>query len=178
MNKALQYIVIILSFGILLSNSMKIGYIDSNRIMNELDEVREIQVELEKEQRKMESDMEGLISKRDSLIQSYERQQILMNDQRKLEKQQEIQQISQDIERFQMEKFGPNGGEIYKIQNQLLAPVLSKIDDAIQKIGKDRGYDFIMDAVSGALVYAIDSHDLTDEIIDELRKNSIENNEE
>ena len=52
------------------------------------------------------------------------------------------------------------------------------IDDAIQKIGKDRGYDFIMDAVSGALVYAIDSHDLTDEIIDELRKNSIENNEE
>ena len=178
MNKALQYIAIILSFGILLSNSMKIGYIDSNRIMNELDEVREIQVELEKEQRKMESDMEGLISKRDSLIQSYERQQILMNDQRKLEKQQEIQTISQDIERFQMEKFGPNGGEIYKIQNQLLAPVLSKIDDAIQKIGKDRGYDFIMDAVSGALVYAIDSHDLTDEIIDELRKNSIENNEE
>ena len=50
--------------------------------------------------------------------------------------------------------------------------------DQIQKIGKDRGYDFIMDAVSGALVYAIDSHDLTDEIIDELRKNSIENNEE
>ncbi len=178
MNKALQYIAIISSFGILLSNSMKIGYIDSNRIMNELDEVREIQVELEKEQRKMENDMEGLISRRDSLIQSYERQQILMNDQRKLEKQQEIQQVSQDIERFQMEKFGPNGGEIYKIQNQLLAPVLSKIDDAIQKIGKDRGYDFIMDAVSGALVYAIDSHDLTDEIIDELRKNSIEDNEE
>jgi len=178
MNKVLQYIITIISFGILLSNSMKIGYIDSNRIMNELDEVREIQVELEKEQRKMESEMETLISKRDSLIQSYERQQILMNDQRKLDKQQEIQQISQDIERFQMEKFGPNGGEIYKIQNQLLAPVLSKIDDAIQKIGKDRGYDFIMDAVSGALVYAIESHDLTDEVIDELRKNSIENNEE
>ena len=100
MNKVLQYIITIISFGILLSNSMKIGYIDSNRIMNELDEVREIQVELEKEQRKMESEMETLISKRDSLIQSYERQQILMNDQRKLDKQQEIQQISQDIERF------------------------------------------------------------------------------
>lgn len=177
MNKILKYIIIVISFGMMLSNSMKIGYIDSNRIMNELDEVRAIQVELEKEQRKMESEMEGLISKRDSLIQSYERQQILMNEQRKLDKQQEIQQISQDIERFQMEKFGPNGGEIYKIQNQLLAPVLSKIDEAIQKVGKERGYDFIMDAVSGALVYAIDSHDLTDEIIDELRKNSIEDND-
>tara|TARA_B100001750_G_C15408083_1_gene546318 strand:- start:107 stop:640 length:534 start_codon:yes stop_codon:yes gene_type:complete len=177
MNKILTYITAIILFGILLSNNMKIGYIDSNRIMNELDEVREVQVELEKEQRKMEGEMETLISKRDSLIQSYERQQILMNDERKLDKQQEIQKISQDIERFQMEKFGPNGGEIYQIQNQLLAPVLSKIDDAIQKIGKERGYDFIMDAVSGALVYAIESHDLTDEVIEELRKNSIENNE-
>jgi len=178
MNNKLKYIIAIISFGVVLSNSMKIGYIDSNRIMNELDQVREIQVELEKEQRKMESDMEGLIAKRDSLIQSYERQQILMNDQRKLEKQQEIQRVTQDIEKFQMEKFGPNGGEIYKIQNQLLAPVLSKIDEAIQTIGKDRGYDFIMDAVSGALVYAIDAHDLTDEVIEELRANSIENNEE
>ena len=178
MNKILTYITTIILFGILSSNNMKIGYIDSNRIMNELDEVREVQVELEKEQRKMEGDMENLISKRDSLIQSYERQQILMNDERKLQKQQEIQKTSQDIERFQMEKFGPNGGEIYKIQNQLLAPVLSKIDDAIQKIGKEREYDFIMDSVSGALVYAIDGHDLTDEVIEELRKNSIENNEE
>ena len=93
MNKILKYIIIVISFGMMLSNSMKIGYIDSNRIMNELDEVRAIQVELEKEQRKMESEMEGLISKRDSLIQSYERQQILMNEQRKLDKQQEIQQM-------------------------------------------------------------------------------------
>ena len=38
-------------------------------------------------------------------------------------------------------------------------------------------FEFIMDAVSGALVYAIESHDLTDEVIEELRKNSIENNE-
>ena len=84
--------------------------------------------------------------------------------------------LEQSIERFQMEKFGPNGGEIYKLQNQLLAPVLSKIDAAIQKIGKERGYDYIMDAVSGALVYAIESHDLTDEVIDELRNSIIEEN--
>ena len=49
-------------FGILLS-SMKIGYIDSNRIMNELDEVREVKVELEKEQRRLEAEMETMITK-------------------------------------------------------------------------------------------------------------------
>ena len=64
MNKILTYITTIILFGILSSNNIKIGYIDSNRIMNELDEVREVQVELEKEQRKMEGEMENLISKR------------------------------------------------------------------------------------------------------------------
>ena len=178
MNIKYIYIYVTIIFGILLSADMKIGYMDSNRIMQELDEVREVRVQLEKEQRRMEVEMQQMIGRRDSLVQAYELQKILLVDEnKKIEKEREIQMLEQNIERFQMEKFGPNGGEIYQIQNQLLAPVLSKIDDAIQKIGKERGYDFIMDAVSGALVYAIESHDLTDEVIEELRKNSIENND-
>jgi len=170
-----MYVIIV--FGLLLSADMKIGYIDSNRIMQELDEVREVRVQLEKEQRKMEVEMQSMISRRDSLIQAYELQKILLVDENKrIEKEREIQLLEQSIERFQMEKFGPNGGEIYKLQNQLLAPVLSKIDAAIQKIGKERGYNYIMDAVSGALVYAIESHDLTDEVIEELRSSIIEEN--
>tara|TARA_B100001123_G_C15197913_1_gene982110 strand:- start:421 stop:999 length:579 start_codon:yes stop_codon:yes gene_type:complete len=171
-------IIYIIIIGTLFSADMKIGYIDSNRIMNELDEVREVKVELEKEQRKMEVEMQGMISKRDSLVQAYELQKILLVDENKrMEKEKEIVLLEQDIERFQMEKFGPNGGEIYKLQNQLLAPVLAKIDAAIQKIGKERGYNYIMDAVSGALVYAIESHDLTDDVIQELRESVIEQND-
>lgn len=177
MNIKYIYIYITIIFGILLSADMKIGYIDSNRIMQELDEVREVRVQLEKEQRRMEVEMQQMIGRRDSLVQAYELQKILLVDENKrIEKEREIQMLEQNIERFQMEKFGPNGGEIYKLQNQLLAPVLSKIDAAIQKIGKERGYNYIMDAVSGALVYAIESHDLTDEVIDELRTSIIEEN--
>ena len=177
MNIKYIYIYVTIIFGILLSADMKIGYIDSNRIMQELDEVREVRVQLEKEQRRMEVEMQKMIGQRDSLVQAYELQKILLVDENKrIEKEREIQMLEQNIERFQMEKFGPNGGEIYKLQNQLLAPVLSKIDAAIQKIGKERGYNYIMDAVSGALVYAIESHDLTDEVIDELRTSIIEEN--
>lgn len=174
----MKKIYIIFMLSALFSADMKIGYIDSNRIMNELDEVREVKVELEKEQRKMEVDMQSMISKRDSLVQAYELQKILLVDENKrMEKEREIVLLEQNIEKFQMEKFGPNGGEIYKLQNQLLAPVLSKIDAAIQKIGKERGYNYILDAVSGALVYAIESHDLTDEVIKELRESVIEQND-
>ena len=86
--------------------------------------------------------------------------------------QAEIQNLEQRIQQFQMDKFGPNSGEIYRISNQLFAPVQAKIQAAIDKVGKERGYDYIIDALSGALVYALPQHDLTDDVIEELRKTS------
>ena len=132
---------------------VKIGYIDSNEIMTKFEEVRQVQVSLEKEQRKLQAEMENLIQQLDSLKQEYDRQRLLMSDSRRQEKEQELVRTEQQIQKFQMDKFGPEG-EIYRKQNQLLKPVLKKVDEAIQEVGKRQQYDYIMDAVGGAIVYA------------------------
>ena len=92
-----------------------------------------------------------------------------MSDSRRQEKENDISNLEKSIQKFQLDKFGPEG-DIYKKQNQLHKPVLAKIDDAIQKVGSERGYDFILDAMSGALLYALDSHNLTEDVLDELLK--------
>ena len=158
-------------FSSLLFADVKIGYIDSNEIMSKFEEVRQVQVDLEKEQRKLQSEMEGLIQQLDSLKQEYDRQRLLMSDARRQEKEQDLIKKEQKIQQFQMEKFGPEG-EIYKKQNQLLKPVLTKIDEAIQEVGKRQGYDYILDAVGGAIVYALDSNNLTEDVMEELRKST------
>jgi outer membrane protein len=150
---------------------VKIGYIDSNEIMTKFEEVRQVQVSLEKEQRKLQAEMENLIQQLDSLRQEYDRQRLLMSDSRRKEKEKELVRSEQKIQKFQMDKFGPEG-EIYKKQNQLLKPVLAKIDEAIQAVGKRQQYDYIMDAVGGAIVYALDSNNLTEDVIEELRKST------
>ena len=166
---------IILIGSVLLSTfvfaDVKIGYIDSNEIMTKFEEVRQVQVSLEKEQRKFQAEMENLIQQLDSLKQEYERQRLLMSDSRRQEKEQELVRSEQKIQKFQMDKFGPEG-EIYRKQNQLLKPVLAKVDEAIQAVGKRQQYDYIMDAVGGAIVYALDSNNLTEDVIEELRKST------
>jgi outer membrane protein len=92
-----------------------------------------------------------------------------MSDTRRNEKENEIANKEKFVQKFQLDKFGPEG-EIYRIQNELLKPVLAKIDAAIQQVGSERGYDFILDAMSGALLYALDSHNLTEDVMDELAK--------
>ena len=157
---------ILLSF---VAAEIKIGYVDSNEIMSSFEEVRQVQVDLEKEQRRLESEFNSLVSQLDSLQQAYERQRLLMSETRRQEKENEIINMKKTAEEFQLKKFGPEG-EIYRKQNELLKPVLKKIDDAIQKVGSEQGYDFILDAMSGALLYALDSHNLTEDVMDELSK--------
>ncbi len=159
-------LMLLLSFSVA---EIKIGYVDSNEIMSNFEEVRQVQVDLEKEQRRLENEFNNLVSQLDSLQQDYERQRLLMSEMRRQEKENEIINMKRSAEEFQLKKFGPEG-EIYKKQNELLKPVLKKIDDAIQKVGSEQGYDFILDAMSGALLYALDSHNLTEDVMDELSK--------
>ena len=167
--KITKYTILTLALASFALADVKIGYVDSNVIMNNFDEVRQVQADLEKEQRRLESEFNELVFGLDSLKQDYDRQRLLMSDTRRNEKENEIANKEKSVQKFQLDKFGPEG-EIYRIQNELLKPVLAKIDVAIQKVGSERGYDFILDAMSGALLYALDSHNLTEDVMDELAK--------
>ena len=130
--------IILFIFPVLLFAEMKLGYIDSNRIMSEFENVRDIQVELEKEQRKLEAEYNGMIIQLDSLKQVFERQRLLMSDSRRQEKENELINMERNIQEFQMKKFGPEG-EIFRKQSQLLAPILEEVDAAIKVVSSVKG---------------------------------------
>lgn len=169
-------IIILLSlmFAVSIANT-KIGYVNSNRIMAEYEPVRDIQIELEKEQRKLEIEFNRILENIDSLSKDYERQRLLMSDERRQNREQEIMNLERTAQEFQMKKFGPEG-DITRMQNQKLQPVLEKVQSAIDVIAKERGYDYVLDAITGSILYALPQYDLTEDVIKELKKNSSSNN--
>ena len=88
--KKTKYFILTLVLVSFVLAEIKIGYVDSNEIMNNFEEVRQIQVDLEKEQRRLEGDYNSLVSRLDSLKQDYERQRLLMSETRRNEKENEI----------------------------------------------------------------------------------------
>ena len=171
MLKQKQLIIFFISIWSIVFAELKIGYIDSNAIMGSFEEVKQVQVDLEKEQRRLENELNNLMTRLDSLNQDYERQRLLMSETRRKEKENDLRKLEENIQKFQMEKFGPEG-EIYRKQNTLLKPVLTKIDAAIKNVGSEQSYDFILDSMSGALLYALDSHNLTEDVLEELSKST------
>ena len=164
-------------FVTLVFSEVKIGWIDSNEIMNKYEPVRQVQIDLEKEGRRLELEVTKLAQQRDSLFSEYQRQQSLMSVDRRTQKEEEITNLEMQIQRYQMEKFGPEG-ELARKQVQLMQPITIKIQEAIDVISVERGFDYVLDAAGGALVYTLPQNNLTEDVIEQLNKLNSGNNGE
>ena len=172
MKSKFSYLVILILLSFSLSET-KIGYIYSIEIMNNYEEVRQMNIELEKEQKRLESLYKKKMSSYDSLRQAIETGSIILSRDKVVKMETDLKNKQKDIEQFQLEHLGPQGS-LYKKQEELLKPILSVIDKAIKTVGEQRGYDYIFDAANGAIVYALDANDLTADVLEELKKIKVE----
>ena len=152
-----------------LFSQLKIGYIESNQIMQEFEEFRDAQAKLEKRQRLLAVEYNTYVDRLDSLQRDFERQRLLLSPEKIREKELELEALFQTTQTFQQEKFGPEG-ELYQYQAELMAPILDKINAAVAKIGAERAYDYIFDAAASGIVYALPAYDLSADVTAELRR--------
>ncbi|MCH7574553.1 MAG: OmpH family outer membrane protein [Candidatus Marinimicrobia bacterium] len=148
---------------------VKMGFIDSNRILQEFEEVRDAQAKLEKETRRLQAEYNVYVTRLDSLQREFEKQRLLLSNEMMRTKEAEMQGLLRTTQQFQQQKFGPEG-DLYRYQAQLMAPILDKVDAAVKQIGAEKAYDYILDAAGGAIVYALPAHDLTLDVINHLRR--------
>ena len=85
-------------------------------------------------------------------------------------KEQDIVDMNNSMQSYQQAKVGPNG-ELTKKQAQLEYELVQKFKAAVDAVAISKGYDIIMDG-SQASLYTKPTHDLTDDVLYELRKSN------
>lgn len=159
--------VILLSVPLL---AQKFAYVHSQKILSEYQEYVDVQNKLEEIRNQYDAEYQQMVNEYNTLIEEIDSQSLLLSPEKKEEKMQQAQEKALAIERYKYEKLGPEG-EFYRKNMELTKPIIDKINNLIQKIGKEEGYDFIFDASSGALVHAdSEKFDITDRVIEELNK--------
>lgn len=147
----------------------KIRYVNSQRILAEYPAAQEIQKKLDEIRKGYEDEYNKMLQEYDTLVKDIQNQSLLLSPEKKAEKERQAQDLSAQIEKYRYEKLGPQG-EFYKKNMELTQPLYDKIDQVIQKIGNDEGYDFILDVVQGVVLYAKPDYDITDRVLEELNK--------
>ena len=87
------------------------------------------------------------------------------------EKESEIASKETQLQKFQVDVAGPDGS-MYRMQMQLEMEILQKVKRAVDKVAAAKKMDFIIDG-STSLLYGNPTHDLTDDVLLELRKYSV-----
>jgi len=164
-------------FGLLVLTSvghaqgLKMGYIDSRKILATYKEALDAQKKLDDLNAQWEREARTMQQELKDLEDQLEKQSLLLSDEKKQEKLQEIQNKYIKFQQFQQEKWGQPSGEFFKRQQELMGPVIDKINTVIDKIGEAEKFDYIFDTINANIVYVNPKQpDLTDRVLEELNK--------
>ncbi len=146
--------------------AQKLGYVNSQRIFAEYQEYVDAQTKLNEIKAQYQKEYDQLNQDYQQLIKTYKDQSIMLSPDRKAEMEKQIEQKALAVKQYEYNKLGPQG-EFYKKQSEIGAPIMKKINDAINKIAEADGLDFVFDGASG-LLYAKPEYDLTQKVLDAL----------
>jgi outer membrane protein len=150
----------------------KIGYIDSQRILESMQESRDAKIRLDNLVQQWQSELNVLQDSLKSMREDYDKKKLILTDQLKEQTELRIIQLDNSISDFRVRKFGENG-EYFQKQIEFMKPVQDRIFKSIETVAKEGGYDYVFDRSSEILLlYVNENHDLTQRV---LRSLGIEN---
>lgn len=122
------------------AQSLKIGLVNVDEVMASMPEVAAAQKQLQETQAKYDTQYKSLGEELQKQVEEYQ----AMVDKKELKaimdtKARSIQDNQQKMQQFEQQAMQ----ELQKLQNDLMAPVLQKIQDAVQSVGKEGNFSII-----------------------------------
>lgn len=146
----------------------KIGYVDTEYVLNEMPEYATVQQKLEDLEQKWRKEIQQKREEVAKLKRQFEARELLYTEQERKRKQKEIEQAESEVEQLRQQYFGPDG-QLYSRQKQLMRPLQERILEATEDVATEDGYDYVVDQKGDVLfLYARDEHDLSDRVLREL----------
>lgn len=147
----------------------KIGYIDSDTIMDQLPDVQDVRQKLDALIQEWQADLSKLEKEWKSKYDDYEKRKLIMSDQTRIETEQQLVQLENKIREFRDKKFGSNG-ELFLKQDELMKPIQNKIFNAIKEVALEEDLDFVFDRSGDIMIlYAKEKYDISAKVLSKLK---------
>lgn len=164
MNKVFK--VLFLAVALFVANGfvsaqVKIAHVNTAEILDVMPDKAKAEKDLENYYGELQKQLQAMATEYQTKLQDYQANQATMSNLVKQSKEKEIVDLEGRIQQFQAN--AENDFEAKRAE--LLAPMLQKIQDAINAVGKEKGYTYILDLATGAAVYvASDAIDATKDV--------------
>ena len=147
----------------------RLATVDVNRILESIEEYQAAQSELDRLASKWRQEIAQEYDVIKGLYNRYQGEQVLLSDEARRQREEEIMNKEKAVRDLQKERFGPEG-ELFKRRQDLVRPIQEKVYGAIEDYAKERGFDFIFDKSSATgMIFSNNEFDKTDDILKRLK---------
>ena len=144
---------------------VKIGYINSQTILAATPGAKEAQAQFDSDMTGYRTEVEGLATELETLVKQYEQQQAMLSPSAKQSRETDIRTKQQAYQ----ERLAAIDQRAAQRQQELVQPVMDKINQTIEVIRAEGSYALILDVAAGGVVAADPALDLTQEVIRRLQ---------
>jgi outer membrane protein len=167
----MKKIVLVFAFllgAVSLGMAQKFAYVDSEYILAKIPQYKEAQAELDKLSVQWQKEIEAKYAEIDKLYKAYQAEQILLTEEMKKKRENEIIAREKEAKDLQKQKFGVDG-ELFKKRQDLVKPIQDKVYNKIKEIAEQKGYIFVFDKSSDlTILYASSKFDISDAVLEGL----------
>ncbi len=169
--KKIIFLVAVFIFAVTTIQAQKFAYVDTQYILDNIPEFTEAQAQLDELSNQWQKEIETKFAEVDKMYKDYQAQSVLLPDDMKKKKEQEIVEKEKEAKNLQRVRFGKDG-DLFKKRQELVKPIQEKIYNAIQELSANNNYAVVFDkGGSLTMMYANPKFDISDDVLDNLGAN-------
>ncbi len=145
--------------------AQKFAYVNTQYILENIPDYKTTQQTLDNLSITWQKEIEDKYSIIDKLYKAYQAEQVLLTEEMKRRRQDEIAQKEKDVKDLQKQRFGYEG-DLFKKKQELVKPIQDKIYNAVKKFATDQSFAVIFDKSSELIMLFTNSkYDKSDDIL-------------
>ncbi|MGK0252744.1 MAG: Skp family chaperone for outer membrane protein [Mariniflexile sp.] len=164
-------LVFMISLSLHAQRGVRIGYIDTEFILENVPEYQEATTQLNAKADKWKNEIDTKLSAVEQKRKDLSNEKALLTKELIDEREEDISFEEKEILDYQQKRFGPNG-DLFIQKKQLMQPIQDQIFAAVQDMAASRKYDIILDKSETVMLYSAKQFDLSDQIIRSITRSA------
>lgn len=142
----------------------KVAHINTTELVKAMPEMKSAQAEIEKLSKTYDTQIKDMTTELQNKMKQYQSEAETKTDDENASRVKELQEFEQSIMQYRSQA----QQDLAQKEAKLVQPILEKAKNAIQKVAKAQGFQYVLDSTQGSGVLVADGKDLLEDVKKEL----------
>jgi outer membrane protein len=148
------------------ADEFKMAVVDMQRALQTVDAGKKAKAQLEKDFNAKKKDLQSEEASLKKMIEEFKKQQLVMSDEARMKKQQEIQERGMKFQDMTQR----SQAEMSQKEQELTMPLVKKLRDIIAETAKKKNFTVILEKNENTVLYFQEKDDITEEVISQFNQ--------